>query len=78
MKGIYLVILFILVASCVQKRRFNLYVSNGKGFETVSVHTQCDSVKMLTRNRAVIYVDGISAEIYADQIIISTNPYFKK
>jgi hypothetical protein len=80
MKKILFLSLFslLLLESCGKRgkqRMFIVFQTNGTGFETSQTTIKCDSVNMLSKGHAIIYVDGISTTIYGDEIMVATKKY---
>lgn len=74
MKKILIVFaLSFLIVSCSEqnKHKFEVYVSNGDGFDMTRTIIYCDSATMISKNKAVVYVDGIKSVIIADNILIN-------
>lgn len=66
----------LLLESCGKRgkqRMFIVFQTNGTGFGISRTTIKCDSVKLLSKGHAIIYVDGISATIYGDEIMVATN-----
>ena len=71
MRTLLLLILISLVSCNNLPRTYRVYIGNGTGWETSSSYIDCDSVTMVTKTHARIYVDGKETHIYADRILVS-------
>lgn len=71
MKKLSLIILIAAVMGCKGKpeKRFGLYLSNGHGWSYTTSYVECDSFSMINTKRAVIYNNGIRAEVEAENFI---------
>lgn len=62
-----LIFLFILLAGCNSKRSANITLTNpGKQ----DIYYKCDSVKILSKQTAIMYLDGKETLLYANQIYV--------
>ena len=71
MKTLLLFILVTFVACTGYPRKFRVFITNGKGWESSQTYVDCDSVTMINKSEAILYVDGQKSHIYAERIFIS-------
>jgi hypothetical protein len=53
--------------------KMKVYMSNGDGWDMSSTEMSCDSVTMVNKNNAIVYINGYKSTIYADVILLNTN-----
>jgi hypothetical protein len=74
MKKLLLLILVAFTACHHGKDRpYIVYTSYNKGWDRSTTYLYCDSVKLFDRNHACVYIDGAATDLYAEQILISSN-----
>lgn len=74
MKNKLLMLLIVIVLfSCNKesKNKMKVYMSNGNGWDMSSTEMLCDSVTMINKNSAIVYINGYKSIIYADVILIN-------
>lgn len=74
MKSLKYLLLGLLLTSCVHsvdKREFGVRLVNSGGWSTSTVY--CDSVQMLSPNKAEVFIDGRKMTVFAEEVKIFTN-----
>jgi hypothetical protein len=61
-----------LVTSCriENSHKMKVYMSNGDRWHRSSTELYCDSVTMVNKNNAIVYINGYKSTIYADVILL--------
>lgn len=80
MKKLILLIMLATLFSCKKesKYRFTVTCSNGTGMSSSWYSIECDSVKMLSAKKALVYVDGSELSIEAtNHISVGSNSRYK-
>ncbi|NCD06959.1 MAG: hypothetical protein EOL97_12640 [Spirochaetia bacterium] len=54
------------------------YLVYAKSDHTTSSLIECDSFTMVSQSHIIIYVDSVKSDIYASNIKIQSNQYYKK
>lgn len=74
---IFIVFILSLLSSCNTQNKYKMkvYISNGTGWDLTSTEMFCDSATMVSKNKAIIYVDGIKSVLIAENILINTSKY---
>jgi len=63
------------VTSCriENNHKMKVHMSNGIGWHKSSSEVYCDSVTMVNKNNAIVYINGYKSTIYADVILLVNN-----
>jgi len=54
-------------------RPYIVFTAYGDGWVKSSTSIRCDSVKLFDKSHARVYIDGSATDVYADEILISSN-----
>lgn len=81
MKKLSLIMLIIIFCSCNELSGYSkkyLVTKSDDNNWTTSAVIECDSVTMINRNKATLYIDGHKMNLEAQLIKIFSNPDFNK
>jgi hypothetical protein len=73
MKTLLLLILIAFTACEGTHRPYIVFTEYGFGWDKSSTYIRCDSVKLFDKSHARVYIEGSATDVYADQILISSN-----
>lgn len=68
---IALILGFVTSCKTENSHKMKVYMSNGDGWASTEI--SCDSVTMVNKNNAIVYINGYKSTIYADVILLNTN-----